>query len=169
MRQTRIFTLLVALLFAVMTNAQDILYSGKVVDNTGEPIIGASVLEKGSTCGTVTDIDGNCSFKGNPGARLVISYIGYTTREVAAGDNLKITLNEGQKSLNEVVVIGYGVQKKSVVTAAIAKVDADELAETAPVRVDNALKGLAAGVNVQGHTPCPSRPGRGSQGSHAVS
>lgn len=160
MRQTRIFTLLVALLFAVMTNAQDILYSGKVVDNTGEPIIGASVLEKGSTRGTVTDIDGNFSFKGNPGARLVISYIGYTTREVAAGENLRITLDEDQKSLNEVVVIGYGVQKKSVVTAAIAKVDADELAETAPVRVDNALKGLAAGVNVTSNSGQPGAAAR---------
>lgn len=160
MRQTRIFTLLVALLFAMMTNAQDILYSGKVVDNTGEPIIGASVLEKGSTRGTVTDIDGNFSFKGNPGARLVISYIGYTTREVAAGENLRITLDEDQKSLNEVVVIGYGVQKKSVVTAAIAKVDADELAETAPVRVDNALKGLAAGVNVTSNSGQPGAAAR---------
>lgn len=160
MRQTRIFTLLVALLFAMMTNAQDILYSGKVVDNTGEPIIGASVLEKGSTRGTVTDIDGNFSFKGNPGARLVISYIGYTTREVAAGENLRITLDEDQKSLNEVVVIGYGVQKKSVVTAAIAKVDANELAETAPVRVDNALKGLAAGVNVTSNSGQPGAAAR---------
>ena len=108
--------------------------SGTVIDETGEPVIGASVIEKGSTRGTVTDIDGKFAFKGNEGARLVISYVGFITTEVAGGQNLKITLKEDQKSLNEVVVVGYGTQKKSVVTAAIAKVDARDLASTTPMR-----------------------------------
>lgn len=132
MNQTRFFTLLVSLLFAVMTQAQNYQLSGMVVDETGDPIIGASVVEKGSTRGTVTDIDGKFAFKGNEGARLVVSYIGFVTTEVAGGQNLKITLKEDQKSLSEVVVVGYGTQKKSVVTAAIAKVDAKDLAATAP-------------------------------------
>ena len=103
MNQTRFFTLLVSLLFAVMTQAQNYQLSGMVVDETGDPIIGASVVEKGSTRGTVTDIDGKFAFKGNEGARLVVSYIGFVTTEVAGGQNLKITLKEDQKSLNNVL------------------------------------------------------------------
>ena len=83
MNQTRFITLLVSLLFAVVTHAQNYLLSGTVVDETGEPIIGASVVEKGSTRGTVTDIDGKFAFKGNEGAHLVISYVGFITTEVA--------------------------------------------------------------------------------------
>ena len=160
MNQTRFFTLLVSLLFAVMTQAQNYQLSGMVVDETGDPIIGASVVEKGSTRGTVTDIDGKFAFKGNEGARLVVSYIGFVTTEVAGGQNLKITLKEDQKSLNEVVVVGYGTQKKSVVTAAIAKVDAKDLAATAPMRMDNALKGLAAGVTVTSSSGQPGAAAR---------
>ena len=160
MRQARIISLLVALLFAVVTHAQDVQFSGTVVDNTGEPIIGASVLEKGTSRGSVTDLDGNFSFKGASGAKLVISYVGYVTQEVAGGQNIKVTLQEDQKTLQDVVVIGYGVQKKSVVTASIAKVDASDLSETAPVRVDNALKGLAAGVNVTSNSGQPGAAAR---------
>lgn len=160
MRQVRIITLLMALLFAVVTHAQDTQYSGTVVDNTGEPVLGASVIEKGTSRGTVTDLDGHFSFKGNAGATIVISYIGYVTQELAGGQNMKVTLKEDFKTLQDVVVIGYGVQKKSVVTAAIAKVDASDLAETSPVRVDNALKGLAAGVNVTSNSGQPGSAAR---------
>ena len=156
MKQARIMALFVAFLFSVVTMAQNTLYSGTVVDVTGEPVIGASVMEKGTSRGAVTDIDGNFNFKGNAGARLVISYIGYATQEVAGGQNLKITLKEDQKSLNEVVVVGYGVQKKSVVTASIAKVNTEDLEKAAPLRLDNALKGLASGVTV---TSASGQPG----------
>lgn len=160
MRQARIISLMVALLCSLVTWAQDILFSGTVTDNTGEPVIGASVMEKGSSRGTVTDLDGKFSFKGQQGARLTISYIGYTTQEMAGGQNMKITLKEDQQSLKEIVVVGYGVQKKPVVTASIAQIDADDLAGTNPVRMDNALKGLASGVTV---TSSSGQPGAASQ------
>lgn len=133
MKQARLITLLVALLCTVVTWAQDAMFKGTVIDQSGEPIVGASVMEKGSSRGTVTDLDGNFSFKGQPGSTLVFSYIGYVTQEKKGTSNMHVTLLEDQKSLSEIVVIGYGVQKKSVVTASIAKVDASELAGTAPV------------------------------------
>ncbi len=160
MKQARLITLLVALLCTVATWAQDALFKGTIVDKSGEPIVGASVMEKGSSRGSVTDLDGNFSFKGQPGSTLVISYIGYVTQEKKGTSDMHITLLEDQKTISEVVVIGYGVQKKSVVTASIAKVDASDLAETAPVRVDNALKGLAAGVNVTSNSGQPGAAAR---------
>ena len=160
MRQTRIISLLVAMLFAVVTQAQNVKFSGTVVDNNGEPIIGASVMEKGTSIGSITDLDGNFSFDGTQGSTLVISYVGYVNQEVKGGQNMRITLKEDTKALNEVVVIGYGVQKKSVVTASIAKVDASDIAETAPLRMDNALQGLAAGVNVTASSGQPGAAAR---------
>lgn len=156
MKQTRFISFLIALLFAVITHAQNTQMSGVVVDNIGEPIIGASVQEKGTSRGTVTDLDGKFNFKGQQGATLVISYVGYITKEVSAGQNLQITLLEDQRTLDDVVVIGYGVQKKSVVTASIAKVDAEDLEGKTRLRAEDALKGLAAGVNV---TSASGQPG----------
>ena len=128
-----------------------------MTDGDGEPIIGASIVEKGNPQNaTITDIDGQFSIKVNAGQTLVISYIGYVTQEVAARNQMTVVLKEDTESLEEVVVIGYGVQKKSVVTASIAKVSAEDLNSTAPVRMDNALKGLAAGVNV---TSASGQPG----------
>lgn len=160
MKQARLITLLVALLCTVVTWAQDALFQGTVVDKSGEPIVGASVMEKGSSRGSVTDLDGKFSFKGQPGSTLVFSYIGFVTQEKKGSTDMRVTLLEDQKTISEVVVIGYGVQKKSVVTASIAKVDASDLAETAPVRVDNALKGLAAGVNVTSNSGQPGAAAR---------
>jgi TonB-dependent SusC/RagA subfamily outer membrane receptor len=104
----------------------------------------------------VTDLDGKFTFQGSRGATLVFSYVGYITQEMVGGQNMQVVLKDNQELLNEVVVIGYGVQKKSVVTASIAKVSSDDLAGTNPVRMDNALKGLAAGVNV---TSASGQPG----------
>jgi hypothetical protein len=96
--------------------------------------------------GTITDIDGNFSLSVPSDATLSISYIGYKSQEVPVRGlrNFQIVLKEDVEALDEVVVIGYGVQKKSVVTASIARVGADELDKVSPVRIDNALKGLAA-------------------------
>ena len=93
--------------------AQNQEYSGTVVDVQGEPIIGASVIIKGSTQGAITDLDGVFRLSGPGGSTLVISYVGYTTQEVKGGKGMKITLREDSKLLSDVVVIGYGVQKKS--------------------------------------------------------
>ena len=144
---------------SMATRAQGIL--GTVTDDLGEPVIGASVVEKGNPQnGTVTDFDGNFNIKVSEGTPIIISYIGYTSQEVIAKNGMRVTLKEDAQTLQDVVVIGYGVQKKSVVTAAIAKVSSDDLNGTAPVRMDNALKGLAAGVNVTSNSGQPGAASR---------
>lgn len=135
--------------FSLGAFAQQLTVKGIVKDVSGEPIIGASVVVKGTSNGVITDFDGNFTIPNVPeGSVIDISFIGYVTQSVKASFQMNIILKEDSKTLDEVVVIGYGVQKKSVVTASIAKVGEDELAQTAPTRVDNALKGLAAGVQV---------------------
>ena len=138
MKRERFLIMLLALVVSITAFAQKANYSGVVVDGHGDPIIGASVVQKGTTTGTVTDLDGNFKVSADAGSTLVISYIGYKTKEVKGGSNLHVSLVDNAENLNEVVVIGYGTQKKSVVTAAIAKVSAEDLAGTAPVRMDNA-------------------------------
>lgn len=147
-RSRYLFTLLALLLMSITAYAQEKTFSGVVVDNADEPVIGATVVLKGTEIRTITDLDGAFKIKANTGATLVISYIGCKTEEVTVKDNMRVVLKEDTQLLNDVVVIGYGTQKKSVVTASIAKVTADDLNGKAPVRVDNALKGLAAGVAV---------------------
>ena len=138
MKKVRLLFLLSAFIMSITAFAQS---SGTVTDENGDPIIGASVIESGNAKnGTVT----------------VISYIGYETQTVPARRNMTVVLKEDHQMLSDVVVIGYGVQKKSVVTASIAKVAAEDLEGKSPVRVDNALKGLAAGVNV---TSSSGQPG----------
>ena len=154
----RILFVFYAMFLSLTVTAQDqtgIL--GTVTDEHGEPVIGATVVEKAQPKNaTITDFDGNFTLKVDAGTTIAISYVGYITAEVKAANGIKITLKPDDKLLEEVVVVGYGVQKKSVVTASIAKVSADDLEGKAPVRVDNALKGLAAGVNV---TTSSGQPG----------
>ena len=160
MKKERLLSLLLILMVSITVFAQNTLYSGRVFDESGEPIIGASVVVKGTSQGSVSDMDGKFSFEGTEGATLVISYIGYCSQELRGTKNMVITLKEDSKVLTDVVVIGYGVQKKSVVTASIAKVGADELGIAAPVRMDNALKGLVSGVQV---TQASGQPGSSSK------
>lgn len=150
---------LMALLVSAAAYAQTTV-KGQVVDDMNEAIIGASVMVKGSSQGTVTDLDGNFTIQANPGQMLTISYIGYVTQDVKAANGMRVVLKEDNTTLDELVVVGYGVQKKSVVTASIAKVGADDLANVAPVRVDNALKGLASGVQV---TAASGQPGEAAR------
>lgn len=150
-RSFRFFSVCCLLLFfSIALMAQNLTVKGIVKDQTGEAIIGASVLVKGTTLGTITDFDGNFTLMDVPESSLIeVSFVGYLTQEIKASSSLlNIILKEDNKTLDEVIVVGYGVQKKSVVTASIAKVGSDELAQTSPTRVDNALKGLAAGVQV---------------------
>lgn len=138
-------------LFSFVAQAQTIDVSGTVKDSSGEPLVGAAVTVAGQASGTLTDIDGAYVLTGiRAGSTLSASYVGYFSQEktVTANGKVDFILKEDMMVLDEVVAIGYGVQKKSVVTAAISKVDKDRLAQTAPVRVDNALRGLASGVQV---------------------
>ena len=157
MKRARILlTLLASIVVSITAFAQKQHFSGTVFDEEGLPVIGASVVEKGTSNGAVTDFDGNFTVEVEPGATLVVSYVGYSNVEVQAAPSMRITLKEDSQLLDNVVVIGYGVQKKSVVTAAIAKVSADDLDGKTRLRAEDALKGLAAGINV---TSSSGQPG----------
>ena len=126
------------------------------MDANGEPIIGASVVIKGTGQGTITDLDGNFSINCKPGDILVISYVGYESQEVKAGSDLSnLVLKEDASLLDEVVVIGYGVQKKSDLTGAVSNISAEKLSTQSNPTVGAALQGKIAGVDIvsQGGQP----------------
>ena len=110
MKKTRLMMMLLALMVTMTSWAQGI--KGTVFDDQGEPVIGASIVEKANPQnGTITDFNGNFTIKVNEGATIVVSYIGYVTQELKATSNMRVTLREDAQTLQDVVVIGYGVQK----------------------------------------------------------
>ena len=130
--------------------------TGTVKDASGEPIIGASVLINGTSQGTVTDLDGNFTLSVQPGQKLTISYIGYQKQEVSASSNMVITMkDDAAQSLNEVVVIGYGVAKKSDLTGSVTALKPDSKNKGVVVNAQDMLAGKVAGVSVtsDGGTP----------------
>jgi len=148
---TRSYKLLLTLLVLLMSTnafAQRLTATGKVVDAAGLEVIGASVLEKGTTNGVVTNLDGEFSLSVGQNATLVISFIGYKTIEVKAATNMNITLQEDNELLDEVVVIGYGSVKRKDVTTAVSTVSTKDLDQRPIVSAAQALQGKAAGVSV---------------------
>lgn len=131
--------------------------SGRIVDQNGEPVIGANVVEKGTTNGVISDIEGRFSLAVAPGAELKISYIGYVdqTIPVAGDENLDIILKEDSQSLDEVVVVGYGVQKKKLVTGATVQVKGDDLQKLNTVNPLGALQSQAPGVSIVKNSGVP--------------
>lgn len=132
--------------------------TGTVVDKNGDPIIGANVVVKGTTQGTITDMDGHYSIAIPDGAILKISYIGYHVQEITVGAQRKIDVQliEDSQNLDEVVVVGYGTQKKVNMTGAVASVKVDALGDRPITNATDALAGLAAGLSVTnsgGNTP----------------
>ena len=144
---------------SVQSVQQDRKVTGTVVDAMG-PVIGASILEKGTSNGTVTDLDGNYSLSVKPGATLVISYIGYKTQEIKVGNNTRIdvTLEEDNTSLEEVVVVGYGVQKKKLVTGATVQVKGEDIAKLNTTNALTAMQASTPGVQI---TQASAQPGQG--------
>lgn len=130
---------------------------GKVVDEKGEPVIGASVLVKGSTTGTITDIDGNFSFEGPGNGTLLVTYVGYNDQSIAlSGKNsYSVVLKENAKLLDEVVVIGYSTQKKADLTGSVANINTSKLNTQSNANIGQALQGKIAGVDItsQGGAP----------------
>lgn len=122
--------------------------SGVVEDASGEPLIGATVLVKGTQTATSTNIDGEFSLQASPGATLVVSYIGYKTVEAPAKSGMRVTLEEDNNILDEVVVIGYGSVKRKDVTTAISTISSKDLENRPIVSAAQALQGKAAGVSV---------------------
>lgn len=130
--------------------------TGKVVDNMGEPMIGVSIQEKGTTNGVISDFDGNYNLSVKQGAVLVFSYIGYVMQEhQAVAGTLNVTLKEDTKALEEVVVVGYGVQKKSSVTGAISQVKAEDMQNRTITSAAQALQGKTAGVQLISTSSAP--------------
>ncbi len=122
---------------------------GTVLDDLGETVIGASVLEKGTTNGTITDFDGNFSLKVDAGKTLVISYVGYKTIEVPAQNGMTVTLSEDAEMLEELVVTGYTTQRKADLTGAISMVSVDEMSKQNENNPMKALQGRVPGMNIQ--------------------
>lgn len=142
-------------------NAQSKTIKGVVSANGGLPLPGVTILVKGSTKGTATDFDGNYELTANTNDVLVFSFIGYTTKEVTIGSKttLNVTLEENLSKLEEVIVVGYGTQKKKEVTGAVAKVSADEIVKAPVADLGAAIQGKVAGVNIQAAS---GRPGESS-------
>lgn len=157
----RMLAIICGLLLSVSAFAQQITVQGNVKDATGEPIIGATVRVAGESGGVVTDLDGNFSISAKQGATLQISYLGYQTKEVAAQANVDVTLEEdAAENLKEVVVIGYGVARKTDLTGSVTALKPDEKNHGLQVSAQDMLQGKIAGVNVN---TASGAPGEGAQ------
>lgn len=133
----------------VSEQLQTLTINGVVMDANAEPVIGASVVEKGTSNGSITDINGKFSLNVKPGATLRISYVGYQTQEIKASKMMKIILKEDSEMLSEIVVVGYGVQKKENLTGAVASVDVSKTLEGRPIAdVGRGLQGTTPGLSV---------------------
>ena len=157
----RLLALMCGLFLTVNAFAQQIAVKGLVKDATGEPVIGATVRIADGSGGAVTDFDGNFTLNVKAGTKLQISYIGYDTQEVVAKDGMIVVLKEDAgQSLNEVVVIGYGVAKKNDLTGSVTAIKPDEKNKGLVVNAQDLIQGKIAGVNVNTTT---GEPGGGAQ------
>lgn len=148
---SKFFSMLTLLLFALCTTsafAQQKTITGTVIDATGEPLIGVNVSVKGTTIGIITDIDGKYTLEVPTKATLVFSYIGYRTQELSIGNQtaINITMQEDTQNIDEVVVVGYGVQKKETVTGSVSTLKGDDLAKSPVANLSNAIAGRMSGV-----------------------
>jgi len=156
----RIFILMMGLFLSVNAFSQQITVKGQVKDSAGEPVIGATVRVEGQSTGTITDFDGNFTIAAPQGQTLEISYIGFETAKVSASPNVVVTLQDDAQSLNEVVVIGYGVAKKSDLTGSVTALKPDSKNKGVVVNPQDMLGGKIAGVSVISND---GTPGGGSQ------
>ncbi|SHK48159.1 SusC/RagA family TonB-linked outer membrane protein [Xylanibacter ruminicola] len=147
MKKSSILLMLMALFMSLTSFAQGI--KGTVIDENGEPVIGATVAEKSNPKNaTITDFDGNFTVNVNAGKIIQITYIGYETQEAAAKNGMTIKLRPDNKVLDEVVVVGYGVQKKSSVTGAISQVKPEDMENRTIANAQQALQGKTSGVQI---------------------
>ena len=143
----RLLMFIAVVFFALDVSAKTTV-SGHVKDDTGEDVIGASVMEKGTSNGTVTDFDGKFTLQCKSGATLVISFIGYNPQEVKAKDGLEITLKEDVAQLNEVVVVGYGSMAKKEISSSVVQISKDQFNQGAASDPMALIAGKVAGLNV---------------------
>lgn len=138
---------------------RDNILSGTVIDSKGEPIIGASIVQQGINNGTITDIDGKFTLDVPEGAKVIVSYIGYASQEFTVGKNsvLSITLIENTEVLDEVVVVGYGVQKKSSLTGSVVAVKGNDIQKSPAMNTVNSLTGRLPGLIINSRSDEPGR------------
>jgi tonB-linked outer membrane protein, susC/ragA family len=151
MKNMRVLLLMILAVFSLSVSAQTITATGNVKDATGDPIIGASIVEKGNTSnGTITNLNGDFSLKVPANATLIVSYIGMKTQEIAIkGKNkIDVTLSDDTKALDEVVVIGYGTAKRKDITGSVATVSSEVLSAVPVASATEALQGKMAGVQI---------------------
>lgn len=150
----------VGMLLSVQVFAQGLTVKGVVKDNTGMGVIGANILVKGTTNGTITDFDGNFTLEAKKGDVIVISFIGYKTQEVPAAATMNVTLQDDAEVLDDVVVIGYGSVKKNDATGSVTAIKPDELSKGITTNAQDMLTGKVAGVSVISND---GTPGGGAQ------
>lgn len=160
-RVIRMIVLLMACVWGGVQAQEPNVVKGTVTDTNGTPLIGVSILVKGTTNGVVSDLNGSFSVSARTGETLSFSYVGYITQEILLGKEtlLKIVMQEDTKSLEEVVVVGYGTQKKVNLTGAVSSITAEELANKPVMSTAQALAGLAPGLSVVSNS---GRPGAGA-------
>ena len=145
----RILLVLFSISLSTLAQAQSITVKGNVVDPNGEPLIGVTITEHNTTNGAITDINGNFSITCAKGATLKFSYIGYKdVTKTATGTNLKVVLTEDSQALDEVVVVGYGTQKKVNLTGAVGSVDAADLTKRVSPNASSMLQGRVPGLQI---------------------
>lgn len=154
-----LLVLIVGLLLSVDASAQQIVVKGLIKDTTGEPVIGANVVVKGTTNGTITDLDGVFQLQANKGELLTVSFIGYKSQEVPATASVNVILKDDTELLDEVVVIGYGSVKKSDLSGSVVAIKAEEMNKGAVTSPQELIMGKVPGLSVsQGD----GAPGAGS-------
>ena len=172
--KSKLFASLMLLLFSFSAMAQTVQISGTVRDAIG-PVIGASIIESGTSNGTITDMDGAFTLTVKPGASIEISSIGYKTQVIAIGDRttFEVMLEEDNELLEEVVVVGYGVQKKKLVTGSTVQVKGEDLAKLNTTSALGAMQSSTPGVSIMSSNGQPGSGynvnirGMGTIGSYA--
>lgn len=151
-------------------SATPVKITGTIVDDNNEPIIGANVSIKGTTTGTITDMDGKFSLEASKGMTLLISYIGYETQEIAIGNQTtyKIRLSEDSQALDEVVVIGYGTQNRQAITGSISKAKLETYKIVPTNNVLETIKGSMPGLNIGGTNTAGGTPSFSIRGQNST-
>ncbi len=162
MKCTNLYFKPLALLFLLClvplwSYAQSISIKGTIKDNSGEPVIGASIIQKGTTNGTISDFDGNFTLNVPSNSSIIISFVGYKDQEIAVNGKKQfdIIMQEDAEVLDEVVVVGYGQMKRSDLTGAVVSVNDQAIKKSVPTSIDQVLQGRAAGVQIQANSGTP--------------
>ena len=154
-----ILSLLCLFLYSMCLFAQSKKVTGRVTDTAGEPIIGANVLVKGTTNGVISDLDGNYSLDVEPGAILQFTYVGFVSQDISVDgrSTINVQMKEDTKSIEEVIVVGYGSQKKETLTGSVANIRGEEITKSPAPNVSSSLSGKLPGLVVNQRSGEPGR------------